>query len=266
MCRLRPVAVLFAALVGASPALAAEPSASAWTITLGAEGGVLPSYEGSDRYVLRPLPLFDVRKAGTPPKFHSPREGIGFGLFDTGRFRVGPALKIRFPRREGDDPDLRGLGDVGWGLEAGAFVDFWPTPWLRTRGEVRQGIGAHHGIVGDVLVDAVVPVTPQLTLSGGPRLTLESDGAVSPYFDVSPAQALASGLPTYDAKGGVYSWGLGVQARYVWSPQWTTYSYVEYQRLTGDVGNSPLITLRGSRDQMRIGLGVTYSFDVPSLW
>lgn len=262
----RVVGGLLAAAVIAVPALAAEPSAAGWTVTLGAEGGVLPSYDGSDRYVLRPSPLIDVRKAGTPPKFHSPREGIGFGLLDTGRFRVGPALKIRYPRHEGDDPDLRGLGDIGWGVEAGAFVDFWALPWLRTRGEVRQGIGAHHGIVADFLVDAVLPVTSQLTLSGGPRLTLESDRAVSPYFDISPDQALASGLPVYDAKGGVYSWGLGAQARYEWSPQWTTYTYVEYQRLSGDVANSPLVAQRGSRDQVEVGLGVTYSFDIPALF
>jgi outer membrane protein len=174
--------------------------------------------------------------------------------------------KLIYPRKEGSDGNLQGLGDIGWGLELGAFADFWAFPWLRAHGELRQGVGAHHGLVGDILVDAVVPITPQLTLSGGPRLTLESNAAVSPYFDITPDQSIASGLPVYDAKGGVYSWGLGAQVRYAWTSQWTTYTYAEYQQLSGDVGNAPLVTQRGSRNQWQVGLGLTYSFDMPALW
>ncbi len=64
----------------------------------------------------------------------------------------------------------------------------------------------------------------------------------------------------------MHSWGLGAQARYQLSPQWAAYTYMEYQRLVGDAANSPLVTLRGSRDQIQVGTGVTYSFDVPALW
>ena len=140
------------------------------------------------------------------------------------------------------------------------------TPWLRTRAEVRQGFGGHHGVVSDLTADIVVPVTPKLTLSGGPRLTLATDKAQDPYYSVTASQAVSSGLPVYTAKGGVQSWGLGAQARYTWSPQWAAYTYLEYQRLSGDAANSPLVSLRGSRDQIQVGTGVTYSFDVPALW
>jgi outer membrane protein len=44
-----------------------------------------------------------------------------------------------------------------------------------------------------------------------------------------------------------------------------TYTYVEYQRLVGDVANAPLVSQRGTRDQMQVGFGVTYSFDMPAL-
>ena len=271
MHRFCGVAVLIAGAIAAQPVLAAdlvtEPvHSSQWTVTLGAEGSAVPNFYGSDRYVFRPVPLIDIRPAGTPPRFHSPRESLGFGIFDTGRFRFGPVGKLIYPRKEGNDGALQGLGDIGWGLELGAFADFWAFPWLRAHGELRQGVGAHHGLVGDILVDAVVPITPQLTLSGGPRLTLESNAAVSPYFDITPDQSIASGLPVYDAKGGVYSWGLGAQVRYAWTPQWTTYTYAEYQQLSGDVGNAPLVTQRGSRNQWQVGLGLTYSFDMPALW
>jgi MipA family protein len=261
---------LWALAIGALLACAALPAhaadSSGWTVTIGAKAGVFPDYEGSNRYIFRPLPLFDVRPAGTPPRFSSPRESITLGVVEQNGFRAGIAGKLRFPRREGDDPDLRGLGDVDWGAELGGFAEYWPVQWLRAHAELRQGVGAHHGLVSDVLVDAVWPVTPMLTLSGGPRLTAQSQKAVSPYFDVTAAQSAASGLPIYSTRGGITSWGMGGQARYEWSPQWATYVYVEYQRLVGDVANAPIVALRGSRDQFESGLGVTYSFNMPSLW
>jgi outer membrane protein len=237
-----------------------------WTITLGVEGRMVPTYEGSDRYTVVPLPLFDIRRAGTPYRFRSPRDGFGVGIIDSGRFRAGPSFKARLPRRESADSDLNGLGNVDFTLEAGAFAEYWFTPWLRGRGEIRQGFGGHHGVVGDLMADVVAPVSPGLTFSGGPRMTVASGSAVSPYFGVNAVQSVASGLPVYEAGGGIYSYGAGAQARYQWSPQWATHIFVEYERLAGDAADSPIATLRGSRDQVQVGIGATYSFDMRPLW
>lgn len=241
-------------------------SAGDWTVRLGAEGRVLPSYEGSDRYILAPFPIIDIRRAGTPERFHSPRDGASFGLLDYNGFRLGPAAKIKLPRRVRDDADLTGLGDVGWTLEAGAFAEYWPTQWLRTRAELRQGIGGHSGLVGDLTADVVVPVAPKLTLSGGPRLTLVTAAANEPYYSITPAQAAASGLPVYNSGGGVQSYGFGAQARYDLTPNWESHIFFEYARLAGDAANSPLVRLRGRPDQIQVGIGLSYAFDIPGLW
>jgi outer membrane protein len=239
---------------------------SDWTVTLGAEGRVLPSFSGSDRYVLRPVPLLDIRRAGTPRRFSSPRDGFGFGLIESGSFRFGPTAKLRLPRKESDDARLRGLGDVNWAVELGVFAEYWPVQWLRTRAEVRQGIGGHRGIVSDLTADVVHPVTGQLTLSVGPRVTLVSAAANRPYFSIDAVQSAASGLPVFDARGGLYSYGAGAQARYEWTRQWATHVFVEYERLTRDAANSPLVLQRGAANQTTVGAGATYSFDVPGLW
>jgi outer membrane protein len=250
---------------GPPPALA-PGAASMWTVTLGAEGRMTPTYPGSDRYTIVPLPLFDLRKVGTPRRFRSPRDGFGVPILDSGRFRAGPAIKLRMPRRESADSDLNGLGDVDLAVEVGGFIELWPTEWLRTRAELRQGFGGHHGVVGDVMADVVMPVTPQLTLSGGPRATIMTGKALEPYFSVDAAQSAASGLPVYSAGSGVYSVGAGAQLRYQWTPQWATHVFLEYERLTGDAADSPIVMQRGSRDQWQAGLGATYSFDMPALW
>lgn len=254
------------ALSALVPAAAAEPAGSDWTVTLGVEGRVLPSYEGSASSMLRPFPMFDLHRTGTPASFRSPRDGFSFGILDYGRFRAGPTTKVRFARTESSDNTLRGLGDVKWALEAGAFAEYWPTDWLRGRVELRQGIGGHHGLVSDLSADLVVPVTKQLTLSGGPRMTLATAAATRPYFSITPAQSAASGLPAYVAGGGLRSFGAGAQARYEWSSRWASHIFVEYERLIGDTANSPLVTQRGAHNQLQVGIGLTYSFNVRGLW
>jgi outer membrane protein len=282
MKNLQSVAVIMAGFAVASlvPASAADvaPRAaptgqylapapvSEWVITLGAEARLGPRYEGADSYRVLPFPVFRIRKSTTPEKFRSPRDGASIAIIDQGPFKFGPALKVKTSRKESDDNDLRGLGDVDWTVEVGAFAEYWVTDRLRTRAEVRQGFGGHKGVVADFSADFVMPVTPQLTLSAGPRLTASSGAAVSPYFDVTAAQSVASGLPVYDAGGGIKSYGAGAQAIYAWTPQWSSNVFIEYDRLTGDVADSPLVSLRGKRDQIQVGTGLTYSFNIPALW
>ncbi len=238
-----------------------------WTVQIGVEGWVMPRWQGSDgNYIFVPIPLLDVRKAGTPERFHGARDGFGLALIDLGQFRAGPVGAIRLPRKESKDTKLTGLGDVDTAYEFGIFAEYMWAPWLRTRAEVRQGTGGHHGIVADLTADAIGALSRQLTVAVGPRVTLATDSATSPYFSITSAQAVASGLPVYDAKGGVRSVGAGAKARYLWTPQIGTHVFVEYERLTGDAKNSPLVALRGSPDQWTFGAGVTYAFDVRAWW
>jgi outer membrane protein len=245
------------------------PPASAydWTVTLGAEGRFEPIFPGSSHDRLRPYPIFAVYRYGTPEPFRGPRDGFGIGLIEGSNFQIGPVGQFQWWRREHMDPSaLRGLGNVPWAGEVGLFADYWWVPWLRTRTEVRQGFNGHHGVVGDVFMDAVIPVGAAWTLSGGPRVTLVTAPAITPYFSITAAQSVASGLPIFDAKGGIRSFGAGAQARYRWTPQWATHAFVEYERLSGDAAGSPLVTQRGSPDQVTIGFGATHSFNIKTPW
>jgi len=266
-----PATVAHAAdLTPAPPPTASIPKANGpageWTVELGLELRTLPHYQGSEVYGVYPYPLLDVRPAGTPPRFHAPRDGIGYALYDTEMLKAGPVLQVELGRHVKHNPALTGLGNVGWTAEIGGFVDYWPVPWLRARVELRQGAGGHHGIVSDQTVDFVVPVSPQWTLSGGPRMTIASREANEPYFDINFAQSAASGLPVYEAGGGIRSVGAGIQGRYQWNQRWASHAFLEYTRLVGGVGNSPIVTQQGAPDQAMIGFGTTYTFNVPALW
>jgi len=112
----------------------------------------------------------------------------------------------------------------------------------------------------------VVVLLGQWRLSGGPRLSLQSTAAVSPYFSITAAQSAASGLPVYNATGGFYSYGAGGQIEYFFNRQWQVHALVEYERITDSAANSPLVTMRGSPNQFTIGLGATYAFGMHPLW
>lgn len=253
----------------------APAPASEWTVTLGVEARAVPAFPGADTKKLgfSALPLFSIRKAGTPPTFFGPRDGFGVSIIDLAQFKLGPVGKIIWKRTASDYDEINGLSDVNYALQVGGFAEFWPVQWLRLRGEVRKGFGGETGVTGDLFLDAVVPIG-QLTLSGGPRLTMQTSDAVSPYFSITAAEAVAANaaqptlgvLTPYTAGGGIYSYGAGFQARYFWSPQFATHAFVEYERLTGDAANSPLVVARGSPNQVTYGVGATYSFDMPGLW
>jgi MipA family protein len=253
------------------------PAVPDWIVTVGIEGRIVPEWPGAStsKFGATVLPLFNIRKEGTPPDFFGPRDSFGFNLVNLGAFQLGPAVQFIGERTAQNYKELYGLGNVSYTAQVGAFANFWPLPWLRLRGEVRQGIGGETGVTGDVFLDAIGTFGPW-QLSGGPRMTLQTTAAVSPYFSITAAQAAAStaatptsglvGLPAYNASGGLYSYGAGGQVQYRFSPEWELHTFVEYQRLTDSVANSPIVTVRGSPNQFTYGVGGTYSFSMHPWW
>jgi MipA family protein len=244
-----------------------------WIVTIGAEARAIPAWPGAPTslYGFTGFPLLALQKPGDPPFFFGARDGFGVPIIDLGQLQLGPVGKLVWPRYASQYTQLNGLGDVNWAVQIGGYAVYWPAPWLRLRGEVRQGIGGETGVSGDFFMDAVVPVG-QWRLSGGPRVSLQSAAAVSPYFSISAAQSAGStvsglpALPVYNATGGLYSYGAGGQIEYFWNKQWSTHAIVEYERLTGSVADSPLVTMRGSPNQFTFGVGATYTFAMRPLW
>jgi outer membrane protein len=238
------------------------PSVSGnWTAMIGVGGEYKPDFEGANRSTFSPVPIFSIHRAGSSEQFRGPRDSASIALIDFGDLRAGPAGKFVSSRKASNYPELNGLGDVKTAFELGGFVEYYPVDWFRTRVELRQGVVGHHGTVADLSGDFIVPVIQRLIFSVGPRFTWESAQATSPYFGIDAVQAMASGLPVFNARGGAHSYGAGAQVSYRINQQWEVHSYVEYERLLGDAANSPLVTLRGSPNQTTVGVGASYAFD-----
>jgi MipA family protein len=261
-------AVGITALAVAAPVAAQEasvPAAPAGTIvTIGGYGVLQPKFEGSKHQEFAFKPIVNIRKPGDRVWLDLPNDGLEFEFVETDNFRAGAVGNIRFQRdTNGLRPrGFKRVGSTDLSIEAGGFAEYWPSTALRTRVEVRNAFLGADGIIADVSADVVLHPTDRWTVTAGPRLSLADQSFMDGYYRVTSNQAAMAGLTQYKADAGLRSYGAGTSARYQWSDDVTTLAYVEYQRLAGSAGDSPLIATRGSADQFTFGLGLKYSFRV----
>lgn len=228
-----------------------------WYLKVGAAGLVAPKFEGSNKYKFSAQPLVSLGRQGEAERFSSRNDNVSFAVIDTDRFRVGATGKLLFKR----DTDIDGIPETKFGGEAGGFVDVYPTDWLRFRGEVRQGIRAHKGVVADVAADAFYDVTPVIRVSAGPRATFASKDYFKTYYGVSAEEAAASGVSEYNPGGGWESVGVGGAITWKATDKIDTSLFGEYSRLQGPAKDSSIVKQHGSRDQFMVGIAATYRFD-----
>ncbi|MGB3739763.1 MAG: MipA/OmpV family protein [Pontixanthobacter sp.] len=221
---------------------------------------LVPAYPGADGLVLRPLIDFSRADAGDDFAFEAPDESIGFSLFRTGDLSFGPSANFEGERSSGDVGGL--LPEVGFTFEIGGFAQYQATDNLRFRADARQAINGHDGFITVLGADFVQRDGDDHVFSIGPRVTLTDGNYQSAYFGVDPQDAAISGLPAYDADGGLQA--VGVTAGYIqqFSPKWGLYSYAKYERLVGDAEDSPVTALFGSKDQVSGGVALSYTFGV----
>lgn len=232
-----------------------------WYLTVGAAGFVAPKFEGAKGFIFSASPLISLGKTGPQARFSSRNDNMSFALFDMGTLRAGPVGKIVFGRDGEDADELKGLDPVRWGAEVGAFAEVYPTDWLRIRGEVRQGVRAHNGVVGDLFVDAFQDVTPTVRVSAGPRLQIASEKYLDAYYGVTAAESARSGLREYKPDTGLSAIGVGGAVTWRTTEKVTTSLFSEYRRLMGPAKDSSLVKQRGSANQLMLGVSATYRFD-----
>ncbi len=232
-----------------------------WSLTIGGLGELAPRYEGASSRMLFGEPLISLTRAGDVPRFDSQNDNFEFALIDTYSFSAGLAGKLLFKRDSGTSDDLEGLDPVKFGGEIGGFAEFYPVDWMRVRGELRQGIRAHKGIVGEVAADAFYDVTPVIRVSGGPRIDFASKDYFKSYYGVDAKEARLSGLSQYHPGGGLKSLGAGAAVTWKATDKITTSLYGEYEHLQGPAKKSSLVEERGKRNQFSFGLTASYRFD-----
>ena len=219
---------------------------------------IYPSFPGSDAYDIGPLIEFERARAGEVFGFEAPDDSFGLSLIDSGGFTFGPVISWE-GARSADDVGAN-LPKVKFSIEPGAFTAVDLGENFRLRAEVRKGVTGHKGWIGTAGADFVARDGDEWLFSIGPRATWSNDRYHEAWWGVTPADAVASGLPAYDPDGGIHAYGATASFLTQFGPRWGIYTYAKYDRLVGDAADSPIVRQLGSRDQFSGGLALTYVF------
>jgi outer membrane protein len=252
--------LIAAALVPASTAALAQDDASDLRVRIGAGAQTRPTFIGADGNDVIPLVRVDVAREGREFRFGAPDDGFDVQLFARGGFAVGPVGYLQSRRRNRDAGVA--IGEVKRTIEAGGFVEYVLNDSVRLRGELRKGIGGHEGLVGQVGIDKIWRDGDKYVFSVGPRVLFSNARFQRAYFGVSPAAALATGLPAYRPGGGLHAVALASGLNVDLGRRFGLFGFARGERLVGDARRSPFIRSYGSRNQLSAGIGLNYTFPV----
>lgn len=247
--------------------------------TVGVGAGIVPSYSGSDDYVLFPLPLIVGRVAGIGISPNGPGFNLdllsqppSFGPQKTS-FSFGPSFRFRNDRADRIEDEVVELAtelDVAIEVGANAGVNF---PGVLSRqdrlsigAQVRWDIlGAHEGMLFEPGITYFTPVGRGSALQLAVNASFVDDSFADYYHTVTPADAAATGLAQFTADGGLNSLGaLGIMTfdldGNLLNGGFNIYTVAGYSRLIGDAADTPFTAERGSANQFIGGLGIGYTF------
>jgi outer membrane scaffolding protein for murein synthesis (MipA/OmpV family) len=256
-----------------TPLPSPEEINSADGFTIAAGGAVIPDYEGSDDYRLIPAAALRGKVSGISFATRGTYLYVdvvgGAGKVD---FDVGPIVGVRFNRTGKIKDDVVNLlPDRKTAVEVGGFagVSFKgltnPYDSLGVRLDViRDVASAHQSTVVSPNLEFSTPLSKVFFVGASVGADFVSNRFADYYFSVSPAEAVVSGLPAFNASGGMKNWKLGLLGNYSLSGDLrrglSIFGTGGYSRLVGDFKRSPIVSDRGSASQWLGALGLAYSF------
>ncbi len=240
---------------------AAKGEESDWWVTVG--GGLVnaPKSPGSDTQKTLALPHVNVSHGrffvGGEPGAGS-LAGVGVSFFRASRWRLSAAVSAGLARRrEFDDPRLNGLGDVKRTVSGGLGVSY-AHDWLTARASVASDItGNEQGTLARLDLSGRYRPNERWTFSAGPGLTWANGRYMQTFFGVGAEQSGRSGLPGFNARGGIERTRFSVGAHHQIDRHWGLGASGWAARLQNDAAASPITE---DRTAYFMGAFVTYRF------
>lgn len=240
-------------------------------LSVGVGAGYGPTYDGSDDYTLFPAPIVQGSLGGV--KINPRAAGLAVD-FVPGPLNLGVAGRMRKNRASDiKDPVVESLGELDTAVEVGPTVGLSLPGVLHQYDSLTLSVdtrwdvaGAHKGMVVDPSITYFTPLSRGMAAS----LSLSAEHGDGKYLDyyysVTPAQALASGLPAFDADGGGFTKAGGsLLLAFDLDGELANGGFGlvllgAYSRMLGDAKDSPLTSVRGSADQWMGAVGIGYTF------
>jgi len=245
-------------------------------LVVGAAAIYGPSYDGSDDYVISPIPLVQGRIGGIGI---SPRgSGVALDFIDDADgpgpyLSLGPVVGIR-TARDGDSEDevVELLPDLETAIEVGAAAGIGfsgvlnPYDTLTFSADARWDVaGAHDGMLVSPSVSYLTPLSRAAVAALSVRAQYADDSFSDYYYTVTPEAAAVTGLPAFDADGGFNQAGVNLLLGFDLNGDLTDGGLAAfvaggYTRMLGDAKQTPFTSIRGSADQWLGAAGIAYVF------
>jgi outer membrane scaffolding protein for murein synthesis (MipA/OmpV family) len=222
-----------------------EGEVPGWQFELGASGDLKPLYPGAGKYRFEPGPDIDVRYKDLA--FFSTGEGLGVNLLQDKTYRVGAALGFDRGREADSATRLHGTGDIGYAPVPKLFAEYVIFPVV-LRADVRRALGGVDGWAGDLSAYMPVYGTKKFFVFAGPTVSFVDDTWNRHEFGISATQHSRSGLPRYDATGGLQSAGVGSNVTWLITDHWLVEGGATAARLLDAAAHSPLVQARMQYD------------------
>lgn len=263
-------AALFLTLLLWRPCVSQETADSKWSSSIGLGMANVPTYLGDNHYQVILFPNFRVTYSDRI--FASLLEGIGYHAVKGNSWSYGPLIKYHVSRYEngavsskiGVDKtkELISIGDVVFTVEPGIFVQY-SNRSINTKLEIRQGIGGHKGLIGELKSDyrSIFQLFGSpIYYAIGPQIKITDSDFNSAFFGIDQRQALETDLRIYDPKFGVLSYGLNGSLVVPLRRKLSMIAFAGYNRLGNVAAESDLILKFGSVHQGSFGLILNYTF------
>jgi outer membrane scaffolding protein for murein synthesis (MipA/OmpV family) len=244
-------------------------------LSVGVGAAILPSYEGSDDMVFSPVPLVQGKLG--PVRINPRPAGIALDFApkpdDGVQFTAGVNLRLRANRTGNvEDEVVARAASLDTAFEVGPTVGVTIPGVLHSLDSVSVNVdarwdvlGAHDGFVVQPAVTYFTPLSRGTAASLTVGATLIDDDFANYYFSIDPAQAAATGLPLFEAKGGLKNINSALFVGTDLDGDLTNggpaiFVAVGYARLFGDAADTPFTSIRGSADQFVGAVGIGYTF------
>ncbi|MGF1449548.1 MAG: MipA/OmpV family protein [Opitutales bacterium] len=226
--------------------------------------GFAPDFEGSADY--DPIPILSVRAEFE--RYRVEVNGLSGGV-DVSPFKgweFGPAFGFRFGRDDDVDNDVVSLlREIDEAFELGFFVGYKLSPKLLEKDLVafratflHDVTSVHSGFTVGLGATYSFQALRMLRVGLGPTANFADGDYFDTFFSVDAGDAARSGLPAFDADGGLRDVGFNSTATFFYSRKWSITAFVSYRRLVGDASDTPIVDLEGSPNQVTSGLTASY--------
>ncbi len=228
-------------------------SRDSWAITGTLGVAYSPEYQGSNQSDTSAL--VDLQAEYNEGQFFIGLGGIGYAPIRTDNIYLSFGVGYGGARDVSDDPvNLRGLGDVDGSVLFLTSASY-NLGFVGIGADLRSG--GDYGTTVDLSLGTDIPVSDQISISGGLNATWADRKHTQTYFGVTAAQAASSGKAAFTADSGFVSYGVSLAASYAFSDATSVTLGVEYEKLQLDAARSPISV---QDDQTSVFLGVTQRF------